>query len=143
MPRGSPDDVSMRTLSLNDNYRPSKRDARSPISSRRVPMSPGFGVVFLAHALSSCTPAGPDGPHDGDVRTAGGRAGGRGGREHLRGDGGHSRCRAVRVQNLHALHPRAQRGVSFDSDPAEQFASTALGDCAGNHWQLFIALTGG
>lgn len=56
--------------------------------------------------------AGPDRPLNGDVWDAGGGPGGRAGGQHLRGDGSHRWRRAVWVQNLDALHPRAQRSVS-------------------------------
>lgn len=63
----------------------------------------------------SCSSAGPDRPLNDDVWAARRGAGWHAGGEDLRGDGGHSWRRTLRVQNLHALHPRTQRGVSLQS----------------------------
>lgn len=58
--------------------------------------------------------AGPDWPFASDVWAAWRGAAGHGG-EQLWGDGGHSWCRAVWLQNFHELHPRNQRGVSWQT----------------------------
>lgn len=75
------------------------------------PPQEGFPHLDKVNPLP-CSSAGPVRPPDGDVRTARRRAGGHAGGEHLRGDGGHTRRGAVWLQDVHALHPRTQRGVS-------------------------------